>query len=107
MGLSKKDRYVYCADCGCRLEMNGICKICGHADNPLLPGIVPDVTGLSSQAADTLFTDPEAQLVLGEVSTEYSEIVDADRIITTDPVAGTQLKKGDSVNIVISLGSAA
>jgi len=38
MGLSQKGRYVYCADCGCRLEMNGICKICGHQDNPLLPG---------------------------------------------------------------------
>lgn len=106
MGLSKKDRYVACTDCGCRLEMNGVCKICGHADNPLLPGMVPDVINLSQESAEAIFTNPEAQLILGEVSTEYSELVPSDKIISTDPVAGTQLKKGDSVNIVISLGSA-
>lgn len=34
MPLSKEGRYVYCIDCGCRLEMNGTCKICGHVDEP-------------------------------------------------------------------------
>jgi len=29
MDLNKKGRYVYCSNCGCRLKMNGVCKICG------------------------------------------------------------------------------
>lgn len=104
MGLSKKGRYVYCADCGCRLEMNGVCKICGHADNPLLPGMVPDVTGLIQAGATALLLDAEAQLVLGNVTTENSETVAVDLVISSDPAAGTQLKIGDPVNIIVSLG---
>lgn len=104
MGLSKKDRYVYCADCGCRLEMNGVCKKCGHVDNPPLPGMVPDVTDFTQEAAESLLTHAEAQLTLGEVTTEYSETVGANLIISSDPVAGTQLKKKAKVNIVVSLG---
>ena len=104
MGLSKKDRYVYCADCGCRLEMNGICKICGHVDVPPLPGMVPDLHGQTQEAATALLTDPEAQLVLGNVTAEHSEIVPVDLVVGSDPAANTQLAIGASVDIVVSLG---
>ncbi len=107
MGLSKKDRYVYCADCGCRLEMNGVCKICGHEDIPPLPGMVPTLTGLTQAGATALLKDPECQLTLGDVTTENSDTVAADLIISSDPVAGTQLKKKAKVHIVVSLGPAA
>lgn len=106
MGLSKKDRYVYCADCGCRLEMNGICKICGHADVPLLPGMVPDIIGLTQEAAVAKLHDPECQLTLGTVTTENSETIAADLIVSSDPVVDTQLKKKAKVHIVVSLGPA-
>ena len=106
MGLSKKGRYVYCADCGCRLEMNGICKICGHQDNPLLPGIVPDVIGLSQEVACDLLTNPEAQLVEGNVTEENSETVAAGNVISSDPAAGTELAIGSPVALVISSGPA-
>lgn len=106
MGLSKKGHYVYCADCGCRLEMNGTCKICGHADNPLLPGMVPDMLGVTQQTATKRLTHAEAQLILGTVTTENSETVLVGKVISSDPVAGTQLTKGAAVNIVVSLGPA-
>lgn len=106
MGLSKKNRYVACLDCGCRLEMNGICKICGHADEPLLPGMVPDVVGLTEQAAWHLLTGPEAQLVLAGVETENNETVPIGAVIASTPEAGTELAIGDPVDIVVSLGPA-
>lgn len=104
MTLSKKGRFVHCADCGCRLEMNGVCQICGHNDNPLLPGMVPDVTGQTPVVATALLVDPEAQLVLGNVTTENSETVAADLVISSDPAAGTELAIGSPVDIVVSLG---
>lgn len=104
MGLSKKGRYVHCGDCGCRLEKDGICKICGHTDVPPLPGMVPNVLGLTQPIATALLTGPEAQLDLGDVTTENSDTVAADLIISSNPIAGTQLARGASVDIVISLG---
>lgn len=104
--LSKKGRYVYCADCGCRLEMNGVCKICGHTDTPPLAGMVPDVIGMTLEAGTALITGPEAQLTLGTITTENTDTVVADLIIDTNPPAGTQLEIGTCVDIVISLGPA-
>lgn len=104
MSRSKKNRFVYCADCGCRLEMNGVCKICGHKDVPLLPGMVPELAGLTQEAATKLLKGPECQLTLGDVTTNYSETVPVDIIISSDPVKDTQLKKKAKVNIAISLG---
>lgn len=106
MGLSKKGRFVHCSDCGCRLEMNGVCKICGHTDEPLLPGMVPDVVGLTQIHAAIKFVNPECQLVVGNVTTENSDTIATDLITSTDPFAGTQLAIGDPVDIVVSLGPA-
>ncbi len=106
MGLSKKGRYVFCFDCGCRKEKNGVCEICGHTDEPLLPGMVPDLIGATQAEAGIKLIDPECQLILGGVTTANSETVAADLIISTDPVADTDLAPGSPVDIVISLGPA-
>jgi len=106
MTLSKKGRYVYCADCGCRLEMNGICQICGHEDSPLLPGMVPDLIGQTQAAAAAMLTDPEAQLTLGTVTEEHSDTVAVDLVISCDPTVDTELDIGTPVNLVVSLGPA-
>lgn len=106
MGLSKKNRYVACLDCGCRLEMNGICKICGHRDEPLLAGMVPDVIGLTLPATALKFADPECQLVLGITTEENSETVPIGAVIASAPEAGTELAIGTPVDIVVSLGPA-
>lgn len=104
MGLSKKNRYVHCSDCGCRLEMNGVCKICGHTDEPLLPGMVPDLIGSTRAEAGIKLIDPECQLILGNVTTENSATVAVDLIISSDPTAGTELAIASPVDIVVSLG---
>lgn len=107
MGLSKKGHYVPCVDCGSRQEMNGVCRICGHVDVPPLPGMVPNLIGLTKVEAAAKLKDPECQLVLGDITTANDEAVPADAIISSDPAVGTQLKKKAKVNIVVSLGPAA
>lgn len=104
MGLNKKGRFVYCYDCGCRLEMNGVCKICGHIDEPRLPGMVPDVVGNALSTARTKITHAEAQLKVGTVTEENSETVVAGKIISSDPVADTEVGIGSTVDLVVSLG---
>ncbi len=106
MGLSKKGRYVYCADCGSKQEKNGVCGICGHIDEPPLAGMVPNLIGITEQAAAIKLINPEAQLVLGGVTTENSDTTEEGLIISSDPAVGTQLAKGGTVNIVVSSGPA-
>lgn len=106
MTLSKKGRYVYCADCGSRQEMNGVCRICGHTDNPLLPGMVPKVVGNALSTAKSKITHAEAQLKVGTVTEENSETVAAGKIISTNPPADTEVGIGSTVDIVVSLGPA-
>ncbi len=106
MPQSKAGRYVRCINCLSGQEMNGICRICGHVDNPLLPGMVPDITGFPQPAAIVMLNDPEAQLIIGIVTSENSATVAEGMIISSDPVAGTQLAIGSAVAIVVSLGPA-
>lgn len=106
MGESKKNRYVRCTDCGCGLEMNGVCKICGHTDEPRLPGMVPDLVGSTQAQAGIKLIDPECQLCLGDVTEANDESVPIGGIISSDPVAGTELAKGAPVDIVVSIGPA-
>lgn len=106
MTLSKKGRFVYCADCGSRQEMNGVCRICGHIDNPALPGIVPTVVGNALSTAKGKITHAEAQLIIGNITEENSETVATGKVISTDPDAGTEVGIGSAVNIVVSLGPA-
>lgn len=104
MTLSKQNRFVYCEDCGCRLEMNGICKICGHEDNPLLTFMVPDVIDITQEAAEGLITHPEAQLTVGNVTETTDPAIVAGNVISSDPVKDTQLTKDATVDIVVSTG---
>lgn len=104
MGSVKKDRFVYCADCGSRQEINGVCKICGHTDEPLLPGMVPNIVGNALSTGKSKITHAEAQLIVGNVTEENSETVPAGKIISSDPVADTEVGIGSAVDIVVSLG---
>lgn len=106
MGLSKKGRHVYCADCGSRQEVNGKCRICGHQDNPPLPGIVPTVIGNALSTAKGKITHAEAQLKVGNVTEENSGTIAAGKVLNTNPVAGTEVGIGSVIDIVVSLGPA-
>ena len=104
MGLSKKGRWVSCLDCGSRGEKNGVCKICGHEDNPPLPGIIPTVAGNALSTAKSKITHAEAQLKVGTVTEENSETVAAGKVINTNPAESTEVGIGTAVDIVVSLG---
>ncbi|MGI6576232.1 MAG: Stk1 family PASTA domain-containing Ser/Thr kinase [bacterium] len=64
--------------------------------------IVPDVRGLVKQAAANELA--KEGLVIGEVDTDYDEVVPVDLIIRQEPEANTPLEPGGKVNITISLG---
>ncbi len=63
---------------------------------------VPDVVALSQSAAELAIT--AAGLSIGSVTTEYSNTVAADIVISQNPSAATSVDAGDSVDIVVSLG---
>lgn len=104
MPQSKQGRYVGCADCGCRLEKDGVCQICAHEDIPPLPYMVPDVIDITQAAAETLITCAEAQLTVGDVTTDNDPGIAVGNVISSDPVKDTQLTIDDPVDLVVSLG---
>ena len=63
---------------------------------------IPDVAGQTvAEAKETL---KKANFEIGEEKTETSEKVEEGRIIRTDPGAGTGLKEGTKINLVVSSG---
>lgn len=66
------------------------------------PVAVPNVVGETQAAATTDITN--AGLVLGTVTSQYSDSVAAGLVISQLPTAGTLVSLGSSVSIVLSLG---
>jgi beta-lactam-binding protein with PASTA domain len=65
---------------------------------------VPDVVGHELAAAQGELDS--ANLKVKQGSKQYSDTVPEGSVISTDPKAGTQLKKGDTVTVVVSQGKA-
>ncbi|MBA9002219.1 Stk1 family PASTA domain-containing Ser/Thr kinase [Thermomonospora cellulosilytica] len=63
---------------------------------------VPDVEGDRRDDAEKALTD--AGLKVGEVTEEFSDEVPRGRVISTDPAAGEQVAKGESISLVVSKG---
>lgn len=64
---------------------------------------VPDVVKLGkSVAQDQIVTEG---LKVGKITEDYSDEIEEGAVISTNPVAKTKVKKGDTVDIVISKGS--
>jgi serine/threonine-protein kinase len=63
--------------------------------------IIPDVVNQTERDATAAITGLG---LLVRVQDEYSDTVEADQVIRTDPVAGTEALLGDTVLIVVSLG---
>ena len=63
---------------------------------------VPSLSLLTLAEAKALLT--ERGLVLGTVTAENSSSVKKDVVLRSDPEAGTELRAGDSVNLVVSTG---
>jgi len=63
-----------------------------------------DLSGMSFSDAEKKLSD--AGLVLKENGTKSSDEYDEGEIIEQDPKAGTKLKKGDTVSVIVSTGEA-
>lgn len=65
---------------------------------------LPDFTKLEKNAAQDYIVN--LGLRVGKITEENSEDISQGAVIKSDPAAGTKVKKGDVVNLVISKGSA-
>ncbi|WP_194948907.1 Stk1 family PASTA domain-containing Ser/Thr kinase [Actinomyces trachealis] len=63
---------------------------------------VPDVKGKSQSEARTAIKD--AGLTVGDVTTEDAAGVKAGEVVRTTPVAGTSVKRGSTVSLVVASG---
>ena len=63
---------------------------------------VPDVVGLAQATAESTITG--AGFVVGTVSSSNSDTVAVGNVISSNPVAGTSLPAGSSIDIEVSLG---
>lgn len=64
--------------------------------------IVPDVVGMTEADANSAIT--AVALVVGAITYEYSHTVAAGLVIRQDPLSGTTVPAGSSVDLVVSLG---
>lgn len=64
---------------------------------------VPKVVGTTQAEAKALLE--EANLVVGEVKEQSSESIEAGKVISQDPAAGSKVAEGAKVNLVVSTGS--
>lgn len=62
---------------------------------------VPDVVGKTAAEAEAAISQKK---LVSEVTEEFNDTVDAGKVIRESPQAGTVIKKGGTVNIVISKG---
>jgi hypothetical protein len=70
-----------------------------HCTNPK----VPDVKGMTQAAAEEEITS--CNLLVGDITLDYSDTVDAGEVIAQTPAAGTTVSAGTEVDLLISIGS--
>jgi len=66
--------------------------------------VVPDVTNLTQDSATNKLQ--KAGLTVGSVSSTTSTTVDKGNVVRTSPKSGSEAKKGDTINLIISSGRA-
>ena len=77
-------------------------KITLYVSKGVTPQVVPNVVGKTQENATQILQT--AGFSIGTITQEYSSSVTAGQIISTDPVANTELAKGSIINLVISKG---
>jgi|UniRef100_A0A7V3RHH7 serine/threonine-protein kinase len=65
--------------------------------------IVPELKGLGLSEATIKLND--LGLRIGDIKTEENSTIEKDKIISTLPVAGSRVKRGDAITIVLSGGA--
>lgn len=64
--------------------------------------IVPDVVGESEEKAQKLLA---AKDLVVEAESQYDSNIEAGKVISTDPPAGTEVQEGTTVRMIVSLGA--
>ncbi|HFI0645327.1 TPA: Stk1 family PASTA domain-containing Ser/Thr kinase [Streptococcus suis] len=64
--------------------------------------VVPNVIGKSQESASQILQD--AGFYIGTITQVYSSTVEAGQVISTDPVADTELERGAVINLEVSKG---
>jgi serine/threonine-protein kinase len=64
---------------------------------------MPDLAGMTEQ--DAILAITNAKLVLGTITQSDSPTIAKNLVLTTDPIANTQITEGTVVNLVLSTGS--
>ncbi|HEM3442959.1 TPA: Stk1 family PASTA domain-containing Ser/Thr kinase [Streptococcus suis] len=77
-------------------------KITLYVSKGVAPQVVPNVVGKTQENATQILQ--AAGFSIGTITQEYSSSVTAGQVISTDPVANTELTKGSIINLVVSKG---
>ncbi|MFX0572983.1 Stk1 family PASTA domain-containing Ser/Thr kinase [Nocardia nepalensis] len=64
------------------------------------PVKMPDVRGKTSEEANKVLT--AAGITVRETRTQFDRVIEADKVIGTDPAAGTTIQSGDAVTLIVS-----
>jgi beta-lactam-binding protein with PASTA domain len=92
--------YVILADAiyGCGIPISSELVSVSISNKP----VVPNIVGMTAADANTAIVD--VNLMVGTITTAYSNTVAAGVVISQDPAAGTAVAIGSAVNYVKSLG---
>ena len=87
---------------GCESGFSNI--LCATPSQPGQQVTVPDTIGIPQAEAEAAII--AADLIVGTIDTAYSDTVNEGNVISQEPVSGTLLPRGSTVNLVVSLGPA-
>ncbi|HFI0507850.1 TPA: Stk1 family PASTA domain-containing Ser/Thr kinase [Streptococcus suis] len=75
-----------------------------YVSNGVAPQLVPDVVGKTQDSASQILQ--ASGFYVGTITQEYSDSVESGHVISTDPIAHTELEKGSAISLVVSKGKA-
>ncbi|MGQ7358667.1 Stk1 family PASTA domain-containing Ser/Thr kinase [Streptococcus suis] len=75
-----------------------------YVSNGVAPQLVPDVVGKTQDSASQILQ--ASGFYVGTIIQEFSDSVESGHVISTDPIAHTELEKGSAISLVVSKGKA-
>lgn len=75
-----------------------------YVSNGVAPQLVPDVVGKTQDSASQILQ--ASGFYVGNITQEFSDSVESGHVISTDPIAHTELEKGSAISLVVSKGKA-
>ncbi|HFI0176350.1 TPA: Stk1 family PASTA domain-containing Ser/Thr kinase [Streptococcus suis] len=75
-----------------------------YVSNGVAPQLVPGVVGKTQDSASQILQ--ASGFYVGTITQEFSDSVESGHVISTDPIAHTELEKGSAISLVVSKGKA-